>query len=271
MIFNVVKCTTNTNVYERTSNIFVQNTFSSVTTSSKVACCSYCDQLSDCKTVNYKKTSRECKLSREPLVAVSVNGQTDADWNAYSKDEWMLVFRATPGVGGDVFTAWTDGTSVTTDDVTCMTTDVTSCSQHYRNPIVDSWTTIGMSQVKFAFYKNNIEKAYIIFNATGSDVTNWFIQTRITESSWSTIASDSFNYFSIEGHAPSRRFFINRNYGGCPYDTAYAAVIIFKGFVCSHDDQDSYPQFLYADSATFGYPDSMTGMDRADVMAIFIK
>ncbi|XP_045184682.2 uncharacterized protein LOC123542757 [Mercenaria mercenaria] len=272
MSFQSVYCVeTRSNLYEVTSDKYLQNTFLSVNTSSRVKCCGYCDQTSGCKSVSYKKSSGQCNLSIEPLVTVKVNGQTDTDWSVYSKKEWMLVFRATSGAGGDVYSAWMYGTSVTTDDVTCMTTDVTSCSKHYRNPIIDSWASVGMTQAKFALYKNNIEVAYVIFDATGSDVTNWFSNTRITGSSWSTISSQTFNHFSITGHDPGRRFFINPSYGGCPGDTGYAVAITSNIFGCSYDIHSSYPQFLYAYTETYGYPETMTGMDKADVMAILIK
>ena len=68
-----------------------------------------------------------------------------------SYPDWLLVFRGTPGIGGNVYQSWVDGNDVTLDDVTCMTTDVTSCSKNYRNKIVDSWTSIGMKQVELEF------------------------------------------------------------------------------------------------------------------------
>ncbi|XP_053387293.1 uncharacterized protein LOC123543003 [Mercenaria mercenaria] len=140
-----------------------------------------------------------------------------------------------------------------------MTTDVTSCSQHYRNPIVDSWASIGMTKAKFAFYKNNAEVAYVIFDATGSDVTSWFHNTKIIESSWPNMKSDTFNYFSILGHEPGRRFFINRIYSGCVGDNGYALTLTSHGHGCSFDYQSTYPQFLYANSTTYAYFEAMEG------------
>ncbi|XP_060560793.1 uncharacterized protein LOC132720643 [Ruditapes philippinarum] len=259
------------NVYQRTNDIFLQNTFLTLRNATRVKCCAYCNQTDDCMSVSYQESTKTCKLSRDPLVSVFVNGQTDTSWKSYSKNEWLLVFRGTPGIGGDIYTAWVDGDDVTVDNATCMTTDSTTCDKNYRNPIVDSWTSIGMQQVKFAFYKDNEEAAFVVFNATGSNITSWFSSSNIIQSSWTSLATDSFNYFSILGHDPGRRFMINRNYGGCPVDTGYSIIVINNAFQCTYDIQTSYPQFLFSTSTTYGTAETMSGMDKADVMAIFIK
>lgn len=57
------------------------------------------------------------------------------------------MFRGTPGNGFGVYDAWVNGYDVTTDDVTCQQLSVTSCNDHYRNPIVDSWNTLNIAKV----------------------------------------------------------------------------------------------------------------------------
>ncbi|XP_060567690.1 uncharacterized protein LOC132726390 [Ruditapes philippinarum] len=150
----------NKNVYRRTNDIFLQNTFSSLTSATRVKCCAYCDQTDDCMSVSYQESSKTCKLSRDPLVSVFVNGQTDTSWKSYSKNEWLLVFRGTPGIGGDIYTAWVDGIGITVDDVTCMTTVVTTCDKNYRNPIVDSWSSVRMQQVQETFNRENMIESF---------------------------------------------------------------------------------------------------------------
>ena len=60
---------------------------------------------------------------------------------------WTLVFRGTRGNGVDIYDAWVNGTSVTTTDETCKVLEDNSCTNHYRNPIVDSWDSLGISKV----------------------------------------------------------------------------------------------------------------------------
>ena len=58
------------------------------------------------------------------------------------------------------------------------------------------------------------------FNAKGSDKLNWF-----------DLRSQPKNYFSIFGEpAHGRRFFINRNYGGCHADAGW---LVVTGHICS--------------------------------------
>ena len=74
------------NVYERTKDTVLQNTFKTLTSPSRVVCCAYCDQTADCMSVSYQNSSKTCKLASYPLVSVLVNGQTDTTWNSYSKN-----------------------------------------------------------------------------------------------------------------------------------------------------------------------------------------
>ena len=62
--------------------------------------------------------------------------------------DWTLVFRGTRGNGVDIYNAWVSGTSVTTTDETCKVLEDNSCTDHYRNPIVDSWGSTGVVKVK---------------------------------------------------------------------------------------------------------------------------
>ena len=69
------------------------------------------------------------------------------------------------------------------------------------------------------------------FNANGSDKLNWFSFSRLSQSPWSDIKSEPKNYFSIVGEpSHDRRFFINRNYGGCSADAGWMLV---SGSLCS--------------------------------------
>ena len=70
------------------------------------------------------------------------------------------------------------------------------------------------------------------FNAKGSDKLNWFSLSRLSQSSWFDLRSQPKNYFSIAGEPThGRRFFINRNYGGCQADNGWMMVV--TGHICS--------------------------------------
>ena len=148
---------------------------------------------------------------------------------------------------------------------------------HYRDNIVNNWSNLGIELVKFAFYDTNRELAYVIFNGSDSTMLNWFDRNRVINSSWLDLTSRSvYNIFSIEGHihpnSYDRRFYINRNYGGCPKDRGHLAVInsAVSSPVCLFDDQPSYPAFIYSKFNTVDFfQRRMFGI--ADFMAILIK
>ena len=72
------------------------------------------------------------------------------------------------------------------------------------------------------------------FNANGSDKLNWFSFSRLSQSPWSDIKSEPKNYFSIVGEpSHDRRFFVNRNYGGCSADAGWMLVSGPSGPVCT--------------------------------------
>lgn len=83
---NAVQCNFTTNRYERTANNFLQNTFSTFKAASRVECCAFCDQNIGCNSVNFNNNSKECQLSIESKIAISVNSQENINWNIYSKN-----------------------------------------------------------------------------------------------------------------------------------------------------------------------------------------
>ena len=146
-----------------------------------------------------------------------------------------------------------------------------SNSKHFRNDNVDKWDTLGIKYVKYAFYTEEEEVAYVIFDGVGCDINNWFAQNRVIHSSWPNLKTHTFNYFSTAGHHDLKRnFFISHLYDGCPGDLAYMVVKHDKGADCSWDKHPAYPQFLYSRYTTFDFMERrMFGL--ADYMAIFIK
>ncbi|KAH3750349.1 hypothetical protein DPMN_184870 [Dreissena polymorpha] len=256
--------------FQGIKSVALTTTYKTITSPSSVQCCTTCLRDPFCASVNYRKSSRECQLSYVPFAAASAHQTPDATSIAYFLKDWILFFRATPGIGIDVKDAWTTGNSVTTDDVTCTELTVTSCSKHFRHPLVDGWQYMNISQVKVALFKSDTEK-YIVFDGQGSDVTSWFRKEKIIAASWSTIATKTYHYFSLEGDR-KRQFFIIDSYSGCQNDRIFLAVISGKEFNnCTYDTQASYPQFLFATDDDLGTPETMEGVSRADVFSIFIK
>ena len=146
-----------------------------------------------------------------------------------------------------------------------------SLSSHYRDHGVDNWSNHNIKYVKLALYEGRSEVAYVVFNAVGSSITDWFQSTRVIASSWSDVtARGTYNVFSITGHLSHlRRFHINKLYGGCSNDKGYLVVSDIKGGGCQWDSHSIYPQFLYSKiNSADNWEKLMFG--RADILAIFV-
>ncbi|KAH3735710.1 uncharacterized protein LOC127849703 [Dreissena polymorpha] len=184
---------------------------------------------------------------------------------------WNLVFRATSGNGQNVYSAWMTGQNASTTKPIDMSR---SYSSHFRQENLNAtWANINATYVKFALYRDNREVGYVIFDAQGSDFSNWFAKGRVVDASWSDLTKTAtYNGFSIYGDVRAtieRRFLINNVYGECPGDIGHVAVIERDGS-CNMDKHPSYPQFVYADlNSADMWQKQQFG--RADYMAIFVS
>lgn len=61
------------------------------------------------------------------------------------------MFRGTRGNGVDIYNAWVNGVDVTSTDATCMKLKATTCVDHYRSPSVDTWDSLGITEVRVVF------------------------------------------------------------------------------------------------------------------------
>jgi len=61
--------------------------------------------------------------------------------------EYVLLFRASPGVNTMPYNAYLYGINVTTTDEACKQPTNLSCNNMYRNPILDYWAILGVTKV----------------------------------------------------------------------------------------------------------------------------
>ncbi|KAK7489927.1 hypothetical protein BaRGS_00018792 [Batillaria attramentaria] len=127
-------------------------------------------------------------------------------------------------------------------------------------------------KVRLSLYENGVEKAYAEFDGKGSTFTSWFTKDRLLESSWADLKTSPHRFFSIAGHESGglvRRFFLEKNYGGCPNDNGWL-VVLEKNDTCSWGKTDSVPKILYANSqSNVNWDKGQVGV--ADVMTISVK
>lgn len=162
---------------------------------------------------------------------------------------------------------WISGSKTTSQKPLTMER---SLDAHYRDKGIDTWTHHNIRYLKFALYKERREVAYVIFDAAGSSKSNWFAGSRVLSSSWPDLtAQSSYNYFSIEGFANyNRRFYINRQHGGCDNDLGHVAVSEMPVKRCDWDTYPAYPQFLYSATSSVNRWNRLQ-YGQADYLAIF--
>eukprot|EP00105_Crassostrea_gigas_P023738 XP_011443729.2 PREDICTED: uncharacterized protein LOC105339720 [Crassostrea gigas] len=183
-----------------------------------------------------------------------------------------LMFRATPGVKLSVKDTWLGNTLPPTAQDTCVSMETTSCSSHYRNPRVDLWESLSISQVTLELYKYGSKVAFITFDGKDSNISDWFSSSRILDSSWSDVTpSTIYNSFSINGNC-SRSFVVNKHSNGCLDEKGWLAVGEPATGCCPWDIVPNKPSFLYSavdDIVTF--VSRSTDLGTAEAMAVFVN
>ncbi|XP_061184497.1 uncharacterized protein LOC133192520 [Saccostrea echinata] len=180
------------------------------------------------------------------------------------KGEWELIFHAPSGNRQSVLRTWK--TKYTKCDIF---NQVCPCPIHrgclpsnfqpekytnpprkiLRSPFIDYWSCLNIRKVRFELNTRGKTVAFIEFDGRGSNSMNWFDKSRILKTSWTDMhKSGSFNFFSIDKETRySRKFFINKNYGGCHRDAGWFVVSdVYGSKPCRWEKRTPYPQFLYS-------------------------
>lgn len=161
-----------------------------------------------------------------------------------------IIFRGTVGIGTqyDTTEAWNAAGPGTTTNTSCRNVRLDGCNKHYRHPIIDDWATLNPQQVRYSIYKNEVEVAWVLFNATGSNKTNWFHKSRVLSSSYTDLTPSAyhrvfqldFRYSNVERH-----FYISGSWGGCSNDDMWLCTFD-NGYGCSYDNYGNWPYILYS-------------------------
>ncbi|RUS70120.1 hypothetical protein EGW08_022121 [Elysia chlorotica] len=200
----------------------------------------------------YENMNSDCIRSAEAIV-VFLNyypgePQEYHDLFHTGNPEWRLAFRGTARVGSPIFPAYKDGTGISAyAEAACKTTDWKSpCSSHYRNnDALDQWKNI--DEVLFAIIQNGEMVKTIFFKGEQSTYMNWYEKARLIKSCWDDLRMGPHLFFGIEGDASlQRRFFIQRNYGGCSNDKGWMVVSDNPPRPCDWEKSTAYPIIKFA-------------------------
>ncbi len=110
------------------------------------------------------------------------------------------------------------------------------------------------------------------FNATGSDATNWFTLANLSSTSYTDMFSQSHNYFAIAGDAVNgRRFFVQRNYGGCGNDSGWLVVDSAPDPCSWETGPGPALRILHSVSSSYANWTSLPAAGQADALLVLVK
>jgi len=189
---------------------------------------------------------------------------------------WTMVFKLSSGVAGDANNLWT-GAALNESDPALL--DLKKATKHYVSGyIANYWNKNGVvvSEVRTHVYKNAAIQKFWKYDGATTTSINWFTNTRLTASSYPDLPGGPFNYYAIAGDGGNgRRWFINRQYGGCGVDAGWL-IIDSAPDPCSWETNVNAPalRILYAPGVSF--TNWQTAVDNnqigfADVFATFVR
>lgn len=183
---------------------------------------------------------------------------------------WMLVYKLSSGVAGEPSAIW-NGTGTNAGDSTLL--GVTASARHYASGLLPRWNAgVTVTQARVGLYIAGTERAFLRFNGTGSNRTNWFTLARVQASTWTDLAAQGQNYFQIEGLGNyGRHWFINRNYGGCPADSGWLVVNGSSETTCAWSTRIPAVSTMFSAGTTVHNWNDYANVHVADVMAVFVR
>ncbi|CAG2217266.1 unnamed protein product [Mytilus edulis] len=62
--------------------------------------------------------------------------------------------------------------------------------KHFKSDIINYWEDIDVEQVKVVVYQNGMEQAFLSFDGTRTNKTNWFSQERLMNTTYSDLKTE---------------------------------------------------------------------------------
>ncbi|XP_045179452.1 uncharacterized protein LOC123539046 [Mercenaria mercenaria] len=185
------------------------------------------------------------------------------------RDMW---FRTTIGIGKDSVTAWRTGDGAT-DDPECRNVRKNGCRLHYRDPRIDTWSLQKITKVQYSIYKDGKQVAWVLFNAVGSTMDNWFDKSRVIGSSYNDLTSSAaYNFFAIKDESPvlfrvTRHWYVSSKFAGCGNDDYWFVTEEGTGN-CGYDRLTQYPYILYSLGPTMANTANQENFGFGDVAVV---
>ncbi|XP_060063144.1 kielin/chordin-like protein [Ylistrum balloti] len=177
----------------------------------------------------------------------NAHGPTSTVGSMTTGNGWLLLMKGVAGVPGNLYQLWS-GTATLNPNVPEASYLTAQYPGHYKPDYSNNWGSLCLDQVKVSIYNKGVEKAWIVFNATGADKMNWYTKDRIIDSSWSDIKTAA-SQFSMAGDPTfGRQFYASGNSNGC--DSSGWMMISTTTTNPCFFESGSKPAFYYAPGQT---------------------
>ncbi|XP_052233684.1 uncharacterized protein LOC127846468 isoform X4 [Dreissena polymorpha] len=148
--------------------------------------------------------------------------------------------------GPDLYQLWHSSQTLNTDKplASHLTTEYNG---HYKPGTSNNWNSKCFDQIRVSIYNGGVEKAYILFNATGSTKENWFTSDRIISSTWTDLKTTTKELMSLSGDANTgREFYISGHTSPGDSCDSFGWMMISTKATCFYEAGDAKPTFYYA-------------------------
>ncbi|XP_055901358.1 uncharacterized protein LOC106063814 isoform X2 [Biomphalaria glabrata] len=250
-----------------------------------LSCSLACNSDPTCSSYNYNSSLQTCTKNvgdiytfgggtLQSSVAIQYVGKIQSD---VTDGAWILVYRAQAENNVSAYGVYNNSGYVSDKDLSSLplssiskTGDVTS--SHYRSRWINEWPS-NISQVKFELYTQGQTVLTLLFNATGSNSTNWFSHNRLIQSPFTDLTWPPV-IFSSTGYPNTRRRFCITNATSF-IDCTQKSWLLVEDTVdttCSWTSgaTKTFPRFQYSKTSTFTTFSTKT-QGLANVLAVFIK
>ena len=183
---------------------------------------------------------------------------------------WTMVYKLSSGVAGEPSDLW-NSAGVNEGVVSALNT--ARSTVHYASRILARWNSgFTVAQARLALYEGGAERAFMRFDASGTNRTNWFTRARTQAATWTDLAAEGQNFFQIEGRGNyGRHWFINRNYGGCPADTGWLVVNGSSETTCDWSLREPAVSMMYARGTVTRNWNDYSNVGLADAMIVYVR
>ncbi|KAK3581064.1 hypothetical protein CHS0354_033850 [Potamilus streckersoni] len=192
--------------------------------------------------------SENCKKTCDLCGGGAVTTPIPTENSTIPVSGWLIFLKGVAGAPGpDLFQLW-NGNETLNVNAPGANTFTAQFNGHYKPDYSNHWNDYCIDKVKVSIYNQGVEKANIIFDATGTDKMGWFSPDRILSSTWTDIKSAPKEIFSMLGDpSRGREFYASGHSTGCD---AYGWIMISTKDTCFFEMGDKKPTFYYAPGQT---------------------